>query len=225
MRKSVPMSCRALVDFDGTIAPDDPTDRLFESCADPLWRDIEEAWQKGKITSRECMERQVALIRASPNDLDRLIDTIHIDPAFPDFLRFCQGEGIDVTIVSDGFEYIVRRVLEREQLAVPFFANDLKWMGDNRWQLSFPHQKTNCRVGGGNCKCSHGAQQGNGYCVVIGDGRSDFCMASQADYVIAKGHLLAFCKDALLPHAPFQNFENATAGLAAWLTRRFPGVH
>src|SRR5262249_36337615 len=44
---------RVLVDFDGTVAPDDPTDRLLERFADPAWRDIEHAWQAGGISSRD----------------------------------------------------------------------------------------------------------------------------------------------------------------------------
>jgi hypothetical protein len=31
----MPMRCRVYVDFDGTIAPDDPTDALFARFADP----------------------------------------------------------------------------------------------------------------------------------------------------------------------------------------------
>jgi len=42
-----------LVDFDGTIAPDDPTNRLLSHFADPAWREVEAAWQAGAISSRD----------------------------------------------------------------------------------------------------------------------------------------------------------------------------
>jgi 2-hydroxy-3-keto-5-methylthiopentenyl-1-phosphate phosphatase len=90
-----------LVDFDGTIAPDDPTDRLLERFADPAWREVEAAWQAGKITSRECMERQVALLRVTPEVLDEQIRTVRIDPGFPTFLEFCVRRGAEVIVVSD----------------------------------------------------------------------------------------------------------------------------
>ena len=32
------------VDFDGTIAPGEPTDRLFDRFADASWRAIDQAW-------------------------------------------------------------------------------------------------------------------------------------------------------------------------------------
>ena len=59
-----------LIDFDGTIAPDDPTDHLFERFADPYWRVLEDDWQSGRMSSRECMQRQVDLLRVSPGVLD-----------------------------------------------------------------------------------------------------------------------------------------------------------
>ena len=51
------------VDFDGTIAPSDPTDTLFEQFCHPSWRDIEAEWQQGKRTARDCMAQQVDLLR------------------------------------------------------------------------------------------------------------------------------------------------------------------
>src|SRR5262245_64249714 len=81
--------CRVLLDFDGTIAPDDPTDRLLEQFAEPAWRDIEATWQEGRISSRECMERHAALLRATPQELDQAIGAIQIDPAVHAFVDFC----------------------------------------------------------------------------------------------------------------------------------------
>src|SRR6478735_10456940 len=90
-----------LVDFDGTIAPDDPTDRLLERFAAPTWREIEAAWQSGTISSRECLSRQVSLMRATPAALEQQIGAIKLDPGFAGFLEFCRRRGGEVTIVSD----------------------------------------------------------------------------------------------------------------------------
>jgi len=53
------------VDFDGTIAPDEPTDQLFERFADPAWRAIDEAWLAGRMTSWDATAQKVALLRHS----------------------------------------------------------------------------------------------------------------------------------------------------------------
>jgi HAD superfamily phosphoserine phosphatase-like hydrolase len=209
-------SYRALVDFDGTVAPNDPTDRLLEQFADPAWRTIEAEWQAGQLNSRECMQRQAALLRATPRQLDAAIRTVEVDPGFHGFVALCRRRRVDVTIVSDGFDRVVRSVLRRARLTVPFFANALEWQGGDRWRLALPHRRLDCLTSAANCKCAHGLW-GEGRGIVIGDGRSDFCMASRAGYVIAKGGLADFCRARGLAHASFRNFDDATRRLAEWL--------
>ena len=51
---------------------------------------------------------------------------------------------IDLTIVSDGFDRVLRAVLEREQVSVRFFANRLEWQGGDRWKLAFPYAQPEC---------------------------------------------------------------------------------
>ena len=106
--------CRVLVDFDGSIAPDDPTDRLLERFADPEWREVEAAWQAGEISSRECMARQVALLRASPEALDAADRAPCASTrASQPFSEFCRRHGAEVKIVSDGFDRVVKAALRK----------------------------------------------------------------------------------------------------------------
>jgi 2-hydroxy-3-keto-5-methylthiopentenyl-1-phosphate phosphatase len=209
-----------LVDFDGTIAQDDPTDRLFERFADPYWRVLEEAWQRGRISSRECMQRQVELLRVSPEELDEQIANIRIDPSFRAFVEFCAAEGGDVRIVSDGLDRVVEGTLIRAGLAVPFFANRLEWQGEQRWRLRLPFARADCRSDAANCKCSHAQSLCSRPRVVVGDGRSDFCAATSADYVIARGPLVDHCRSTGKRHATFDSFAEVTKHLAAWLARK-----
>jgi 2,3-diketo-5-methylthio-1-phosphopentane phosphatase len=213
------------VDFDGTIAPDDPTDRILERFADPAWRAIEAEWQAGRITSRACMQRQAALLRATPAQLDAAIRSVRLDPGFYGFASFCRGRGVDVTVVSDGFDRVVRGVLRRARLPLRWFANALEWQGSDRWRLTLPYYRADCRSGAANCKCAHGLNEDlwrDERCIVVGDGRSDFCMAMRAGFVIAKGALAAFCRAEGLAHASFRNFDDATHSLTEWLDRRDP---
>jgi 2-hydroxy-3-keto-5-methylthiopentenyl-1-phosphate phosphatase len=219
-RHSMPakgLAREVLVDFDGTIARDDPTDNLFELFADPFWRTIEEAWQDGRISSRECMQRQVELLRVLPKALDEQIQRIRIDPGFAGFLQFCRRHGVDVKIVSDGFDCVVGAALATAGLAVAFFANKLEWQGGDRWRIGFPHACSSCRVEAANCKCSHAQSPYQQPWAVVGDGRSDFCMATRAKYVIAKGALADYCRRCRLPHATFTDFHDVTVTLSARL--------
>ena len=40
--------------------------------------------------------------------------------------------------------------------------------------------------------------------IVVGDGRSDFCIAERAQLVLAKGQLAAHCRAKDLPHWPIE---------------------
>jgi 2,3-diketo-5-methylthio-1-phosphopentane phosphatase len=217
-RQRISNEC-VLVDFDGSVAPNDPTDRLLERFADPSWRDIEAAWQRGDISSRDCMTRQVALLRATPDALDEMVDTFRIDPGFPAFIDFCRRRGTEVKIISDGFDRVISAVLQRAKLSVPFFANKLEWVGGNRWRLTLPHFQSSCRSMSANCKCSHTLWSHTRAHIVVGDGRSDICMSTRADYVIAKGTLGSHHRERGQVYSPFVDFFDVTASLSAWLAK------
>jgi 2-hydroxy-3-keto-5-methylthiopentenyl-1-phosphate phosphatase len=211
------MSCHVYVDFDGTIAPGDPTDSIFARFADPYWQVIEEEWQQGRSSSWETMQRQVALIRAKPETLDAFVDTVRIDPGFPEFVRVCKSRGATVTVVSDGFDRVVEAVLAKAGLNLPFRANALAHVESDRWQLKFPHRQNTCVSRMGNCKCSHQVRVPDALHVMVGDGRSDFCIAEHSHLVLAKGRLIDHCRDQGLPHVAMSDFKGVTGFLAGWL--------
>ena len=100
-------------DFDGTITQRDVTDEILAQLAHPSWRDVEQEWTRGLIGSRECLERQLALVDTSAEDLNALIDAVPIDPAFSTFCRFTHRRGIPLYVLSEGFDYVIARVLKR----------------------------------------------------------------------------------------------------------------
>jgi 2,3-diketo-5-methylthio-1-phosphopentane phosphatase len=220
------VKCRVLIDFDGTIAPIDTTDLLLEQFARPEWRLIEDDWKAGRIGSRECLVRQIDLVRASPAELDAFIDGLEIDPGFERFVDLARGLGHSVVVVSDGLDRTIQSVLDRNGIDVPYFANRLEWRGGDRWRLTFPHAKGDCASLSGNCKCAFAEGQPRQLKILVGDGRSDFCLAGRADLVLAKNSLLKHCRAADLPHIAFDDFDHATALLAGWLAERVatPGV-
>jgi len=208
------------VDFDGTIAPSDPTDNVFDRFCDPAWREIEREWQQGLRTARDCMASQVDLLRATPEALDRLLRTFPIDPHFPGFVELCRRWRLQVVVVSDGMDRVVRQVLQAAGLKLPFFANRLQWLGGERWRLDFPFARSDCAAALGNCKCGHGLRAGGGPIqIAVGDGRSDFCLAGRSHLVLAKGQLAVHCRSEKIPHWPIADFSDAVAALAGWLAR------
>ena len=208
------------IDFDGTIAPIDTTDLVLERFADPAWTAVEDEWKAGKIGSRECLVRQIDLVRASPQALDALLESIEIDPGFPGFVRLCRGYGFATTVVSDGLDRSVGTVLQRAGLTLPYFANHLEWLGGERWRLGFPHARNDCKALSGNCKCGFANAANQPARILIGDGRSDFCVAHRVDLVLAKDKLIQYCREHGLAHQPFTTFAEASGLLEGWFRER-----
>jgi 2,3-diketo-5-methylthio-1-phosphopentane phosphatase len=206
------------VDFDGTISLEDTTDVILERFADPSWQKVEADWLSGQIGSRDCLAQQIDLMRASPQELDSVCREIPLDPHFPELVALCRRHGVEVAVISDGLDRLVTRMLSDAGINVPVFANRLTYTGDNRWKLEFPYASSACRAAAGNCKCLALTKDLASARILIGDGRSDFCAAETADFVIAKGALAQHCQANGINYTVFGNFAGATTVLADWLT-------
>lgn len=220
--RPLPRPIHLYIDFDGTISLEDTTDLLLRRFADPDWETVEEAWARGEIGSRDCMARQVALLRVLPADLDCFAAGIGVDPDFPAFLALCAAHGLGVTVLSDGLDRVARGVLRRLGFDLPILSNRLRWQGDDRWQLEFPHARPGCASAAGNCKCSRfdraaGKMPDGRLSVLVGDGRSDFCAAERADAVFAKGRLAVHCGESGISCTRFDGFGDLAPLFEGWL--------
>ena len=203
-----------LCDFDGTIAIDDTTDPLLEQFGRNGWQKLETDWRAGRIGSRECMGGQVALLDMSRVQLDAHLADRAIDPAFAAFVKAAHASGTHVEVLSDGLDYAIRTILGRNGLDwLPVTSNCLEANGGRSWRLSFPNASTTCRSSSGTCKCvrSETAHAARKRVLLIGDGASDFCVAEAADFVFAKGKLIAHCVVNDIPHAAIGGFSDALA--------------
>ena len=218
------MNWRVFIDFDGTIAIPDTTDLILERFAGAEWLQVEALWKAGLIGSRECMARQVGMIRATEAEMDDFIEQVKVDPHFSAFVAECRARQLPVKVVSDGLDRVVKAVLARIGHGdLPVAANALTYMGDGRWQLAAPFANEGCRSASGTCKCAVAASSppGFGLKLLIGDGRSDQCLAQEADFVFAKDSLVRYCEDNALPHLAFKTFAQARAHLAQLLDLPF----
>lgn len=206
-----------LVDFDGTIAMIDTVDALLSLHAEETWLEVEQEWVCGKIGSREAMAAQVALLKLDSTALDVFIDSVVLDPGFASFVTLCRTQSLPVTVVSDGIDHVVSRVLARHNVPFTVRANHLVQTSGDRWALSFPFSAEGCSSG--NCKCRAPTALGS-YRILIGDGRSDFCAAGTVDLCLAKGKLIDHCRAEHIPHVAFRDFSDVTRILSDLVSGR-----
>lgn len=208
-----------ICDFDGTISTVDVTDLLLEAYADPEWLEIEAEWKSGDIGSRECLSRQLAVLRASKDEIDALADTIGIDPHFKVFADFCTTRAIPLIVVSDGLDGVITRILNRNDLGhLPVFANSFVTLGADQHRLVSPYRNADCSSEAGTCKCEVVSDLTAGRpsrILFVGDGQSDFCAAARvADVVAAKSKLLAHLNSIGKACVEFANFGDVQQLLA-----------
>lgn len=164
------------------------------------------------------MQGQIALLKASKTELDSAIDEIRIDPAFPAFVHAARRHGWPVSIVSDGLDYAIKRILARHGIEnIPVFANHLVQSGAESWQLESPNASKTCSVDAGTCKCvcSRKEKEASRRVLLVGDGASDFCAAGHVDFVFAKYRLNEYCRTHDIHHTSILGFADAIALLPA----------
>lgn len=196
-------------DFDGTLAQNDVGDALIKTFGD--WPECEKAvqrWLRGEISSRGYYEVAAATIRVNQKQLGDFCEAQPLASGFLEFAAFCRQRNWPLTVLSDGLDYYIHRILLRHNLDLPVFANHLEFVPPNGIAISFPYFAHSCGKCA-NCKGYHVrrlAKPGEKI-VYIGDGYSDRCGAQEANLIFAKGDLAKWCEERQMQHWRFESFE------------------
>ena len=200
-----------LSDFDGTITEKDSLFGFFEKFADKSWLEVEKEWTDGKISSKECLIREFALVPGLSEKLidDYLADT-KIDLTFIDFYQKIKEKNIDFFVISDGVDFFINKILKKAGL------NDLKIISNHgefingEFVLTFPYDCKKCKNNAGTCKCAVVEQKRKEYekIIYLGDGTSDFCVADKADILYAKEKLFKYCSSKGINAILFEKAED-----------------
>jgi 2,3-diketo-5-methylthio-1-phosphopentane phosphatase len=186
------------------------------------------AYRQGEISAQECFRREINAIRTlSQHDAKEFLARQAIDESFREFVEFCHVQGIVLTIVSDGLDYYIGKILESHGLKdIVFFSNRLHMQvvddGDRcSLAIQFPHTDAEC-VRCGCCKrniiLTYTGEED--IVVYIGEGCSDFCPAQFADMVFAKDALQTFCQQENISYHSYQSFHDIEMRLAKLLGKK-----
>lgn len=210
------MKARFFIDFDGTITTQDVVDLILERFAPDDWKKIEKEWAQGKIGSRECLSKQIALVSATRAEIIALADTIKIDAHFVPFLKTLSALNVPAVVVSDGFDVVIDTVLKkalREEPAIlknlSIYSNRLAWATEKKIRPVFLSSPNSCPHGCANCKVRvmeriHSDKE---KALFVGDGLSDRFAASASDLTFAKGKLLDYCVEKNIAHERYTDFS------------------
>jgi 2,3-diketo-5-methylthio-1-phosphopentane phosphatase len=217
-----------LCDFDGTVAPHDigaALVRRFSRGSDAEMKVLLDRWRAGEIGHRALTVAECSGLAVTEADALAFTRGFELDPGFAGFAREVGSSGGRLMIVSEGLDFYVRDLLERSGLGdLPWSANHARFESGGVVP-EFPRADRGCGRCG-NCKGAHVREhQSQGLEVVmVGDGFSDRCGARAADRVLARGDLLAWCREAGIPATPFASFSDVSAWARRWVDARARGV-
>ncbi|HET9724429.1 MAG TPA: HAD-IB family phosphatase [Actinomycetota bacterium] len=202
---------RALVvDFDGTACLQDVSEELLKAFGEPSWPQFDDAVDRGEMGLREAAGHQAAMLSGSLEEmLAYALAHAELDPTFPRFVAWAETRDLPLALVSDGFAFYIRPILEDAGLGhLEVVTNELAFDG-GRPQLRHPNGHPEC-VGCGTCKmlAVQRFQASHGPVAFVGEGQSDRYGALYADVVFAKLSLVPICEADGVPFRPWEDFDD-----------------
>ncbi len=196
-------------DFDGTITEEDQSFLLLDAFASGNWRQLLTEYRAGKMSVGNFNTRAFAMVKEDRQTLVNFVkQKAKIRPGFHELVAYCQREGIQFTIVSNGLDFYINTILTAIGVknievfaAQSQFINggiEVKYVGpdgshlDNNFKDAFTRSFL-----------------AKGYRIIyVGNGPSDVFPAEYAHHVFAREELLDLCKQKGLKCLPFADFND-----------------
>ena len=197
-------------DFDGTISIGDVGDKVFENFTDSTWRMVLQEWYDGRIGSKEYYVRCSKIMKMTEQQLNDFCEKQEIDKFFENFESYCQTKNYPVTVLSDGMDNYIKRILFNYNMQhLKVYANRLVFLNENKVEPVFPYYEKGC-LKCANCKGAHiEERRKDGEIIVyIGDGLSDLCALPESDIIFATKHLKQYCEEKNIQHYAFNDFND-----------------
>jgi 2,3-diketo-5-methylthio-1-phosphopentane phosphatase len=214
---------KIFIDFDGTITKTDVGDALFMKFGNK--QEVEKIISDllaNRISAKECWNSLCRSIDyVDDHSLKEFIKTIQIDKTFPGFVNFCRENNFDFFVLSDGFDYYIDIIFEKEKLTgVKYFSNKLT-IENGKLVPEFPYYDPQSRTSA-NCKRNHiiNNSSDEDFTVYIGDGNSDKYTSQFCDFIFAKDDLLKFCERERITFFPFNNFNDVIEKLNTLISKK-----
>ena len=199
-----------LTDFDDTAAAQNVAELLLNRFGHPSWQDVRQRFRDGQVTLKEYQEITFRDILAGPQEMGVYVkENANFRPHFRELWDFCQDQGIPMAIVSQGLDFYIEALLEKEGLTgVPVYAVNTRFTPQGityQYDYIVPGKE---KLGNSKGLVVDQYRQKGHYIFFAGDGSSDFEAAEHADVVFAHRTLARHCTEQNIPFRDFKDFED-----------------
>ena len=210
-------------DFDGTISTKDVGEHMFLEFGDSdKAYSIFQRWVRKEIDSAQEWTELLDLVKdLTEEQFDSFLKTIEIVYGFKEFVQFCDQNNLDIIILSDGMDYYIKKILDRNGFDNLVFHSNKMIFTEGGPKASFPHSDEECKDCA-NCKRNHIIKNSSDedITIYIGDGYSDTCPVQYVDFIFAKKTLLKFCEKERISYYPFKNFKDVVNRIKPLLEKK-----
>jgi len=219
-----PQIVKIFIDFDGTITKEDVGESIFRNLGDKFKVDktIDDLLSDKISAKQSWVELCGSIDKVDINLLNDFIYGMEVDPGFHNMVRFCEDRNIQILILSDGFDYYIDMILNREKLnGLKYFSNHLIISPQNKLIPEFPYYDSGCRYSA-NCKKNHiiNNSRDEDITIYIGDGNSDKDTSLYCDIIFAKKGLLRYCEKERISFFPYRTFDDVIDKLSVVLLKK-----
>lgn len=196
------------IDFDGTISRQDVSNAMLKRFCRGDWQRFNRLWERGEMSTADCAAAVLALMEVTPQELDDFFREQEIDPFFAEFAAWAREQGLDLYVLSDGFDNYIRIIMDKFGLNFDFWANHLEYRQDGGgWSMTSAYGSASCDQCGV-CKKEliEKLRIPGRPCIYIGDGYSDACAAPSCDLILARDQLAILLQEQGLPRVEFSDF-------------------
>ena len=206
-----------LCDFDDTAAEQNVATLLVDRFA-PVdssgavldWQDMHRRFLAKDLTLKEYQEVAFSSLHTNRGQQAEYVRRrANLRAGFKDLAAYCLEHNIHLAINSYGLDFYVEALLTEHGLGhIPFYSTETAIEPEGTtFTYKFPRQ--GCEAWG-NCKARvlEGYRAQGHQVIYAGDGISDTCPASKADFVFARSSLLEFCKYWNVAHQELKDFRD-----------------
>jgi len=203
-------------DFDGTIVNVDTTEVVLDLNADPGWRRIDEAIERGEVSFEDSLRQEFAMIRVPQEVILGQLDRVAaIRPNFGRLVDYCVSNGMELMVASGGFDFCIQHFLNRDEwLKFMQIHAPKSRFTENGYTLTFPEKVTPASVNFKDDLVRREKMKGKGV-FFVGDGFSDYPAAREADFAFAikASRLAGLCREGNVPHTEVTDFQEVVDAL------------
>ena len=205
-------------DFDGTIVDVDTAQVAMNLFADPEWKRIEEALERGEISFEDSLRREYAMIKAPRDTILEQLDRVTVlRPNFARLVDYCMSNNLQLIVASGGFDFCIQHFLNRDGWLkfIQIYAAKSQFT-ENGYALTFPEMITPPSINFKDDLVRREKMKGKRV-FFVGNGLSDYPAAKESDlaFAIKASRLAELCRSGNVSHREIDDFQEVVDTLSS----------